>query len=115
VARGTEPLRAITRRLPHPVLSGLCYFADALAMGLAAIGRFVPVPMCGYLRNVYCRLAADKRRLVVYDQLNPAYAKYYSAAEARALLSDNGFDHVELYHRHGYSRTVVGERGLAKP
>ncbi len=56
------------------------------------------------------RLTPDKRRLVIYDQLNPAYAKYYTRAEARALLEQAGFVDVQLYHRHSYSWSVVGTR-----
>ena len=52
----------------------------------------------------------DKRRLVLYDQLNPAYAHYYTEKEARALLEEGGFEEVRLYHRHGYSWSVVGRR-----
>ena len=60
------------------------------------------------MQAVYRRLPPDKRRLVIYDQLNPAYAKYYTRAEAEALLSQGGFADVKLYHRHGYSWTVSG-------
>lgn len=45
---------------------------------------------------------------MIYDQLNPAYAKYYRRDEARALLEDAGFQDVRLHHRHGYSWTVLG-------
>jgi hypothetical protein len=55
-------------------------------------------------------LAVAHRQLIVYDQLNPAYAKYYTAAEARDLLESTGFESVRLWWRHGYSWTVVGER-----
>ena len=30
--------------------------------------------------------------------------------EARHLLEDAGYDDVQLYHRHGYSWTVVGKK-----
>ena len=62
------------------------------------------------MRSVLARFPRDKRRLVIYDQLNPAYAKYYREHEARALLSDAGFRNVRLHHRHGYSWTVIGEK-----
>jgi SAM-dependent methyltransferase len=107
-----EPLRAVTVRLPHPLLSGLCYAFDAIAMVYSAACRVLPLPMRGYMRSVYSRLAADKRRLVVYDQLNPAYAKYYRGDEAEALLVDNGFTEVRTHHRHGYSWSVVGRKPL---
>jgi SAM-dependent methyltransferase len=104
-----EPLRAITRRMPHRVLAALCYLMDLMAMIYTAVSRILPLPMRAYMQNVYSRLAPDKRRLVVYDQLNPAYAKYYRENEARSLLEQNGFHNVRTYHRHGYSWSVIGE------
>ena len=54
-----------------------------------------------------------KRRVVIYDQLNPAYATYYSRAEAEALMAGAGFVDIRLHHRHGYSWTVTGRRPLS--
>ena len=55
-------------------------------------------------------MTRDKRRLVIYDQLRPTYAKYYTGPEARELMSRAGFGDIRLHHRHGYSWTVVGTR-----
>ncbi|MDB5578706.1 MAG: hypothetical protein JWR80_3882 [Bradyrhizobium sp.] len=103
-------LRAVTKRLPHRLLAGFCYLLDGIAMLYTAVSRVLPLPMRQYMQNVYCRLAPDKRRLVIYDQLNPAYAKYYREDEARALLENNGFRNVRTHPRHGYSWTVMGTR-----
>jgi hypothetical protein len=59
---------------------------------------------------VLAKFPAHVRRLTIYDQLNPAYAKYYTRSEAEALLVEAGFVDVKLYHRHGYSWTAVGTR-----
>jgi SAM-dependent methyltransferase len=104
-----EPLRALTKRMPHRWLSALCYAMDAAAMAYTVVCRFLPLPMRNYMRSVYCKLAPDKRRLVIYDQLNPAFAKYYREQEAYDLLAKNGFAHVRTHHRHGYSWSVVGQ------
>ena len=103
-------LTAVTRRLPHALLvlvSWLLYGPLLLYMELC---RHVSAPLGGYLREVFARLTPDKRRLVIYDQLNPAYARYYTREEARTLLEEAGFVDVQLYHRHGYSWTAVGTR-----
>jgi len=50
------------------------------------------------------------RRLVIYDQLNPAYAKYYTREEAQDLLARQGFVDIRLHHRHGVSWTVLGTK-----
>ncbi len=105
-----KPLRTLTKRMPHRALAAFCWGADGLVLGYAFLARHIRLPMRDYLDTVYCRLAPDKRRLVIYDQLNPAYAKYYRREEATRLLEENGFHNVAAYHRHGYSWSVVGEK-----
>jgi SAM-dependent methyltransferase len=106
-----EILRRATTHLPH--------WAVATLAGLCNVGLYFYIPMCrvfsflplaGYMRNVIGRFSLAKRYLVLYDQLKPAYAKYYRENEVRRLLESAGFTNVTLYHRHGYSWTAVGER-----
>jgi SAM-dependent methyltransferase len=108
--RLAEPLRKVTVRLPHGALVGLSHVMTAGLDAYIGLCRFAPLPMRSYMREVLAKFPRDVRRLTVYDQLNPAYAKYYTRAEAEALLSKAGFENVELYHRHGYSWTVIGRR-----
>jgi SAM-dependent methyltransferase len=106
----TLPLRAITTRLPHAAVHLL---ARLLTTGLAPyvwLCRRLPLPLAGYFAHVFGRMDRDKRVLIVYDQLRPAYARYYSRAEAVALMSLAGFTDVRVHHRHGYSWTVIGHR-----
>lgn len=106
-----EPLRRVTTRLPHRAL-------DALSRGLRApldayvwAARRLPrLPMAAYMVEHIGKLSPEVRALTIYDQLNPAYAKYYTEREARALLEDAGFRDVRLHHRHGYSWTVLGTK-----
>ena len=56
------------------------------------------------------RFTPQKRRLVIYDQLNPTHSRYYSRAEAEQLLTDAGFVDVRLHHRRRYSWTVIGRK-----
>jgi SAM-dependent methyltransferase len=72
--------------------------------------RVLPLPLAAYMRRVMLPLTPDKRRLVIYDQLNPAYAKYYKQEEARVLLEAAGFTDIRMHHRHGMSWTIVGSR-----
>ncbi len=104
------PLRVITSRLPHPMLWAVTCTLDPLLLCYAALCRVAPLPLHEYMRDVVGRLSGDKRRLVVYDQLNPAYARYYTKAEAISLLEDAGFVDVRTYHRHGYSWALTGRR-----
>jgi SAM-dependent methyltransferase len=102
------PLRKITVLLPHRLLVALSYLLEIALTAYIGLCRALPLPMRSYMRGVLAKFTRPVRRLTIYDQLNPAYAKYYTRAEAEALLSDSGFADVRLYHRHGYSWTVSG-------
>ena len=101
-------LRGITKRFPHRALAAVCSGLNILADLYIGACRILPLPMRNYVLQVFAKLARDKRYLVIYDQLNPAYARYYKREEAGRLLSDAGFSDVRLHHRHGYSWTVIG-------
>ena len=108
--RFAEPLRRVTTRLPHGALVGVSHALSlALDVYIAAC-RVLPLPMRAYMREVLAKFPRRIRTLTIYDQLNPAYAKYYTRDEAEALLRDQGFTDVRLHHRHGYSWTVIGRR-----
>ena len=108
--RFVEPLRRITVKLPQPALAAVSHVLN-LCLGLyIPLCRVLPLPLRGYMTNVIGRFSWSKRFLVIYDQLNPAIARYYTQAEAKALLVDAGFVEVGLHHRHGYSWTVVGTK-----
>jgi SAM-dependent methyltransferase len=104
-------LRGITTRLPHGMLAPLAAAVTAALELYIPLCRLAPVlPLADYMRNVLGRFSRRKRYLVVYDQLRPAYAKYYTQAEARSLLERAGFVDVKLHHRRSYSWTVHGRR-----
>ncbi len=108
--RFAEPLRRITTRLPHFVLASLSFL---LALGLDAYivaCQAVPLPMHQYMRSVLAKVPRRVRRWTIYDQLNPAYTKYYSRSDAEQLLSMAGFAEIRTYHRHGYSWSVSARK-----
>ena len=77
-----RPLRAVTKRLPHRMLAGLCYPLDWTASAYAGLARVISLPMRDYMTKVYGRLPPDKRRLVMYDQLNSTLANLDNAEES---------------------------------
>ena len=107
-----RPLRVLTKRLPHFMLASLVeimYWPLAFYIHLCQV---LPLPLRGYMLSVLQRMSPDKRRLIIYDQLNPSYAKYYTRREAEKLLIDGEFINVRIHHRHGYSWTVIGAKPL---
>ena len=105
-----QPLRAVTRRLPDAVLAGLSHALTLMLDLYIALCRVFPLPLREYTLKHLALLSRRKRYLTVFDQLNPAYAKYYTRAEAEDLFRRAGFTDIRLHHRHGYSWTVVGTR-----
>ncbi len=105
-----KPLRMLTKRLPDSLLNGLVNLLDLPLRAYIWLCQYLPLPMRDYMQNHIGRLAPDKRRLTIFDQLNPQHAKYYTRAEAEALLARAGFSDIQLYRRHGYSWSVIGTK-----
>lgn len=105
-----NPLRTLTKHLPHVVLETLVrviYYPFVMYIQLCS---WFHLPLRNYLLHVYKKMSPEKRRLIIYDQLNPAYSKYYSRQEAIDLLENQGFVNVRVHHRYGYSWTVIGAK-----
>lgn len=102
------PLRALVRLLPRRASEALAWALTVPLSAYAALCRRIPgLPLGRYLARVISPLTWSKRMLVVYDQLAPNWAEYYTQARVRALLTDAGFVDISLHHRHGYSWTAV--------
>jgi SAM-dependent methyltransferase len=105
-----DTLRRLTTRLPHAALAALVWLLHPPLALYAAACRLLPLPLHGYLRGVFGKMSREKQRLILYDQLRPAYAKYYRREEVVALLAAAGFEQIRLYHRHGYSWSALASR-----
>jgi len=105
-----EPLRILTKRMPHfmlLIIVELLYWVILIYMKLCHRFR---LPLRKYMLSVFERMSPQKRRLIIYDQLNPFYAKYYTKLEVEKLLYEGGFKNIRIHHRHGYSWTAIGEK-----
>jgi len=105
-----NPLRLITKHLPHFALMGLVWMIYCPLLFYIGLCRRFQLPSRKYLLSIFKKMSPEKRRLIIYDQLNPDYAKYYTKSEAEKLLLDGGFINVRTHHRHGYSWTVIGTK-----
>jgi SAM-dependent methyltransferase len=104
------PVRTVTTRLPAPLLGLICHVINSTLAIHISLSRVVRLPLHRYVRNVLGKLSWRKRHLVIYDQLSPTIAEYYTESRARQVLERAGFEDVRLYHRHGYSWTVIGTK-----
>jgi SAM-dependent methyltransferase len=108
-------LRLLSKSAPHRLVAGLAWLLYGPLSAYIWLCRWLHLPLRAYMTEVIGKMSPEKRRLVIYDQLNPAYAKYYTRSEARDLLARNGFEEVALHHRHGYSWTVMGTKRGPRP
>ena len=60
--------------------------------------------------NMLGKFTTNKKLLAIFDQLNPANAKYYKRDEIIAVVQSAGFSNVKAQDRHGYSWSVMGEK-----
>lgn len=102
-----RPMRNITSRMSHESLARLAGLLVFPAGFYAFLCGLVRLPMADYMARYFSKLDFYSRRLVVYDQLNPKYAKYYQKEELETLLKVSGFFDVHLYHHLGYSWSVT--------
>jgi len=105
-----EPIRKITPKIPHFVLLSVSWVLLMCLNLYVWLCRHITLPMRTYMLNHIGKLNQYSRRITIYDQLNPTWARYYTRAEAESLLRNNGFSDVRSFHRHGYSWTVIGTR-----
>jgi len=103
-------LRRITRILPDSVLRGLSSILNAFCSLYIVLAKIFPLPLRDYMLKCFQKLSWEKRNYVIFDQLNPSFAKYYKKKEVEALMSDAGFSIVNIIHRHSYSWTVIARK-----
>ena len=80
----------LTRRLPHRLLDWFVAALYPFFWCYMTACRWLPLPLAAYMRRVMLPLTPAKRRVVIYDQLNPAYAKYYTRREAHDVIASRG-------------------------
>jgi len=73
-----------------------------------------PLPLKEYILQDFQKLSWEKRNYVIFDQLNPSFAKYYKRSEVESLMKNAGFSIVDIIHRHSYSWTVIAKKLVVK-
>jgi SAM-dependent methyltransferase len=104
------PLRAMTTRLPARPTLLLARALSAAFTVYIGVSKVVPLPLRGYIQHVIGQFTPQRRTEVIFDQLKPAYARYYRREEAIDLVAAAGFKDVRIHHRHGYSWTVTATK-----
>jgi hypothetical protein len=59
------------------------------------------------MANNYSKCGREKKKYILFDQLNPEYAKYYKKREITQLLEECGFSDIKINPVFNYSWTVI--------
>lgn len=102
-------LSPLTKILPDKILYILSFILNLILEPYILLCKFFNLPLKNYFLKVFNLCGWRKRVDIIFDQLNPAYAKYYKKHEIEKELTDGGFVNLKFHHRHGYSWTVTGE------
>jgi len=106
-------IRNVTKYFPDILLDKISYFLTYIAdfYGMMSNNFFnSKLPLTNYLVNVFGPCARQEKKFIIFDQLNPDYAKYYKRVEIQELFTKCGFEILLLFHRHGYSWTAIGRK-----
>jgi 2-polyprenyl-3-methyl-5-hydroxy-6-metoxy-1,4-benzoquinol methylase len=104
------PLRAITTVLPDFALHILSQILAIPSSIYGLVCKLIPIPMHVYFKSVFNKMAWHDRVMLIFDQLNPSYAKYYKKEELIQAFKKAGFSNIQAVHRYGYSWAICGEK-----
>ena len=103
-------LSNITRVLSDEKLDSFCTILQNFIVRYGEFSvRYLKsrLPITTYIQEVFAPCGELERKYILFDQLNPAYAKYYTKRKFTKTLKEAGFTRIELAHRHGYSWTAL--------
>tara|TARA_B100002051_G_C16585658_1_gene560032 strand:+ start:47 stop:919 length:873 start_codon:yes stop_codon:yes gene_type:complete len=103
-------LRKVTKFLPDKLLNLISFFLNIFLSVYIFLCNYINLPLKKYMINVLKKCSFEKRKYIIFDQLNPSYSKYYLKNEVHSLLRDAGFKNIEIINRHGYSWTAIAEK-----
>ena len=103
-------LRKITRFMPDKILNLFSILLNLFLSVYIFFCKYLNLPLKNYMMHVLKKCSFEKRKYIIFDQLNPSYSKYYTKKEVETLLSKSGFQKFEIVNRHQYSWTAIAEK-----
>ena len=103
-------LRKFTKLMPDILLNLFSIFLNLFLSVYIFFCKYLNLPLKNYMIHVLKKCSFEKRKYIIFDQLNPSYSKYYSKEDVLKLLNKSGFKKIELFNRHQYSWTAIAEK-----
>ena len=102
--------RKVSILLPDAALEAISWLLVFATDLYTLLCRVLPLPQKKYFLNIFQKMTRPRRKVAIFDQLNPEYAMYYRREEAKTLLERAGFTDIRLHHHEGYSWTAIGSK-----
>ena len=99
--------RRITILLPDFILRIVSKILTLLTYPYGYLCNFISLPLKKYFLGFFNQLSFKHRTYVIFDQLNPSFAKYFTKEELENELKNSGFKIDHISHRLGYSYTAI--------
>lgn len=106
-------LRRITTRVPDIILRIISKFLTVFTYPYGFLCKFLPLPLKKYFIGMFNKLSFKNKSYVIFDQLNPSYAKYFTKEELEKELVNAGFKIDAISHRLGYSYTAICSKEIS--
>ena len=105
-----DNLRKVTTLLPDIILNFISTILNFFLSFYIILCKFFNLPLRDYIINVLKKCSFEKRKYIIFDQLNPSYSKYYTKSDVEKLLTNSGFINIQLHNRYKYSWTAIAEK-----
>ena len=102
-------LSIFTKRLPNKIVYLLSAFLNILLVPYIFLCKFINLPLKNYFLNIFNKCGWKKRNDIIFDQLNPAYSKYYTKEEIENELKNSGFSNIKIHHKDKYSWSAIAD------
>ncbi|MDA9731964.1 class I SAM-dependent methyltransferase, partial [Candidatus Pelagibacter sp.] len=100
-------LRRITSVMPDIILKIISQFMALLTYPYGFLCKFFPLPLKKYFLTIFNKFSFKHKSLVIFDQFNPSFYKYFSRNELIEILEKKGFKVESLVNTVGHQYTVV--------
>ena len=100
-------LRKITINMPDKLLIFLSIILNFFSYFYFVLCFFFNMPLKNYFTKLFNNFSFSKRNLIIFDQLNPVYAKYYSYKDILKLTKNLKIKNLRIINKDNYSWTVI--------
>jgi SAM-dependent methyltransferase len=107
-------LRRLSIILPDFILRLISKILTLFTYPYGYFCNFISLPLHKYFIGMFNKLSFKHRSYVIFDQLNPSFAKYFTKLELENELKNAGFEIEYISDRLDYSYTAICSKNKSK-